>query len=93
MFDNNKQKLQESDIGNIEDDDFDEFEISQEELQKAYAENFDEEEDIILPDTYWGELIYIFYILKDIQKGPNRKTKFNHLIRQIYFHKRWMKVK
>ena len=26
---------------------------------------FDEEDDIVLPDTFWGELVYIKFILID----------------------------
>ena len=57
-------------------------------------DDFDEEDDIILPDTYWGEFVYIFFILKDIFMNSNdRKIKLKNLIRQINIHKRWMKVK
>ena len=56
--------------------------------------DFDENDDVILPDTYWGELVYIFYILKDIIKNPNdRNLKLKTLFRQIKIHKRWMQVK
>ncbi len=55
---------------------------------------FDEEDDIVLPDTFWGELVYIKFILIDIFKTPqNRKLKFKHLQRQIGFFWLWMKNK
>lgn len=57
-------------------------------------DDFDENDDVILPDTYWGEIVYIFYILKDIIKNPDgRKRKFDNLLKQIRIHKRWMRVK
>lgn len=57
-------------------------------------DDFDEKDDVILPDTYWGELVYIFYILKDIIRNPNdRKLKFQKLLRQIRIQRRWLKVK
>ncbi len=53
-----------------------------------------ETEDIILPDTYFGEFIYIFLCLKDIITEPKyRKQKFSNLIRQIRIHQKWMKIK
>ena len=56
--------------------------------------DFDENDDVILPDTYWGEIVYIYYILKDIIKNPDdRKRKFDNLLRQIRIHIRWMKVR
>ena len=57
-------------------------------------DDFDENDDVILPDTYWGEIVYIFFILKDIIKNPDdRKIKLENLLRQIRIHKRWMRVK
>ena len=57
-------------------------------------DDFDENDDVILPDTYWGKIVYIFFILKDIIKNPDgRKIKLENLLRQIRIHKRWMRVK
>ena len=54
----------------------------------------DEDDDIILPDTIWGELVYIYYILKDIRKSKeNRQDKLAKLKRQIKFFICWLKVK
>mgnify|MGYP007070188192 CR=1 FL=1 len=69
------------------------FDNNKQKLQDANIECFDENDDVILPDTYWGEFLYIIFIALDIIKGPDRKTKFKHLQRQICIHKRWMKVK
>lgn len=56
--------------------------------------DFDEDEDIILPDTLWGEIIYIKFILIDTFKNPKKlKTNYTRLIRQIRFFNRWMKIK
>ena len=58
--------------------------------------NFDknETEDIILPNSWWGEIIYIFFCIKDIIKQQeDRRRKFSNLIRQIKIHQRWMKIK
>ena len=38
-------------------------------MNKELIENFDEYEDIILPDTLWGEIIYIKFILIDTFKN------------------------
>lgn len=60
--------------------------------KNAIIENFDEDDDIILPDTFWGEIIYITYILIDIVKSPyNRKTKLKKLKTQFKFFLRWQK--
>ena len=67
---------------------------NEQKLQKAIAENFDEEDDVILPDTHFGEIVYIYYILKDIIiNKTDRKKKFQNLIRQIRIYKRWVQVK
>ena len=56
--------------------------------------NIDETEDIILPNSWWGEIIYVFFCIKDIIKQPkDRRRKFSNLIRQIKIHRRWMKIK
>lgn len=52
----------------------------------------DEDDDIILPDTIWGELVYIKFILADMLKNPESfKDEFIKLKRQIYFFVLWMK--
>ncbi len=54
----------------------------------------DFEDDIILPDTYWGELLYIIACLKDILHNKSkRKILLRNLFRQIRIHRRWMQVK
>ena len=55
---------------------------------------FNEQEDIILPNTVWGEIIYIKYILTDIFKNPqNINQKFFELKRQIIFFLKMMQIK
>ncbi len=57
----------------------------------------DFEEDIILPDTYWGEFFYIYCCLKEILRNLHKKQKrkilMRNLIRQIKIHRRWMHVR
>lgn len=56
--------------------------------------DIDEHDDIILPNSIFGEIIYIYYIVKDISSSKkNRKQKWNGLKRQVYFFWRWMKNK
>ena len=63
-------------------------------LQNNYCQEFDEKEDIILHDTYWGEIVYIVYILADIIKTrTNIRQKLFELKRQIKIHHKLMKVK
>ena len=70
------------------------FDNNKHKLQKTLAGNFDENDDVVLPDTLWGELIYIFYVLKDIiSDKTNREAKSQNLIKQIKIHVRWMKVR
>lgn len=66
--------------------------------QKAYIEyldeNFDEEEYIIVPETFWGELVYIYFILKDmLQTRKDIPNKYRLLKRQFKFFKRWQSLK
>jgi hypothetical protein len=60
---------------------------------KEYAQTaFDEEEDIILPDNVFAEILYIFCILIDIIKHKeNRQNRFFKLRQQIYFYIKWIK--
>lgn len=54
---------------------------------------FNPDEDIILPNTIWGEIVYIYYVIKYIIKHPKtRETEWIRLKRQIVFFKRWKKV-
>ena len=47
-----------------------------------------EEDDIIIPKTFWGELQYIWFICGYIKKYPDKKQKeLISLIRQIAFFK------
>ncbi len=55
---------------------------------------FDEEDDIILPETFWGEIVYIKFVIVDmIKHQKNLKEKLIRLKRQIYFFLRQMKYK
>lgn len=55
---------------------------------------FDEEDDIILPGTFWGEIVYIKFVIVDmIKHQKNLKEKLIRLKRQIYFFLRQMKYK
>lgn len=55
---------------------------------------FDEEDDIILPETFWGEIVYIKFVIIDmIKHQKNLKEKLIRLKRQIYFFLRQMKYK
>ncbi len=50
---------------------------------------FDEDEDIILPNSIWGEFVYIIFVLFDIMRfSQGRGEKFVKLKRQISFFKR-----
>lgn len=49
-------------------------------------ENFDEEEYIIVPETIWGEIAYIYFILKDmLQTRKDIKNKYRLLKQQLQF--------
>lgn len=55
---------------------------------------FDEEDDISLPETFWGEIVYIKFVIVDmIKHQKNLKEKLIRLKRQIYFFLRQMKYK
>ena len=67
---------------------------SNQSLNISIIEDFDEKEDIILPDTVWGEIIYIKFILVDIIKNPQDiKRKIFELKRQILFFIKMMQIK
>jgi len=95
MKDYNWNKLQDKDSEEF-DEEFDEEGFKGfRTIEEIYAfEDFDEEDDMILPNSYLAEFIYILFVIKDIIKNPKRrKWKFNRLITQIYMHRKWMKVK
>jgi hypothetical protein len=60
---------------------------------KEYAiTSFDEDEDIILPDNIFAEILYILYVLFDILKRKgNRNLRLFKLRQQIYFYIKWLK--
>lgn len=56
-------------------------------------ETFDPDEDIILPNSIWGEIVYIYFIIKEMIRHPEtREIEWIRLKRQIRFFKRWMQV-
>lgn len=59
-------------------------------LQETIYTDFDENEDCVLPDTIWGELILIFYMIKDLLKSTDKGTKFRDLKRQIRIYICWL---
>lgn len=68
------------------------------EEHEAYVEymdeNFDEYEDIIVPETFWGEIVYLYYIFKDmLVTRKDIKYKFWLLRRQLVFFRRWQCLK
>ena len=70
------------------------IDISNQLLQISINDSYNEADDIILPDTYWGELLYILFCIKNIIKQQeHRKEKVLILIRQIKIHYKWMKIK
>lgn len=55
---------------------------------------FDKNDDIILPDNIFLEIIYILIVIKNILKNPkNRNFEINNLKKQIRFFALWMKIK
>ncbi len=62
-------------------------------LQEYLLEDFDENEDCVLPDTIWGELILIFYMIKDLLKSPDKDMKMKNLKRQIRVYISWLRAK
>ena len=97
MQDKKRNKLQKTDIEQSQDfdedcdEDFDGF-TSLEEIYNS--EEFDEEDDIVLPNSHLGELFYILFILRDITRNPkNLSRKFGILKNQIRVYSYLMKVK
>ena len=63
-------------------------------LLESKKENYSEEEDIILPDNIFAEIIYILITLKNIfKKNKNKHLEYDKLKRQIRFFQLWMKIK
>lgn len=61
---------------------------------KFNFEDIDEEEDIVVPDSFLGEFIYIkFVIIKIFQNPKNALLLFKQLKRQIAFFLSWKKIK
>lgn len=61
---------------------------------QVIIENFDEDDDIILPDTLWGEIKLVVFILYRMLKYPDeRKKLYVELRRQIAFYFLWVKNK
>lgn len=63
---------------------------------KVYGDisNFDEDDDIILPNSIIGEIYYIRCIAIDMLKTrENLSKKWLLLKRQIYFSLKWTKAK
>ncbi len=53
-----------------------------------------EDEDIILPDTVWGEIIYICFVLKHIIfHSKNKKNDYKKLLCQIRIYKKWREMR
>lgn len=69
------------------------YEINEQTLQISDDYEFDENEDCVLPDTIWGELVLIFYMIKDLLKSSDKKIKFRNLKRQINIYIRWLQVR
>lgn len=75
-----------------EDSIFEDVDTRSREYIKAEIACFDEDEDIILPNSIFGEIVYIFYILRDMYQ--NRKTASKQwflLKRQIRMFRLWRK--
>ena len=62
-------------------------------ISKEELENFDKEENIIIPETIFGELVYILYIIRDIviNRKDIKRDLFLHK-RQINFFNLWRKT-
>lgn len=55
--------------------------------------NFDEEDDIYMPDSTWQELKFIFFMLNYIHKHPEERSKeWKNLKRQLGLYKFWKKM-
>lgn len=70
------------------------FYIIRQELRMNDTTNFNEDEDIILPNSILGEIIYLKFIITDMIMHPKGfKKKYKLLKRQIRFFRLWMKNK
>lgn len=75
-----------------EDSMFKDVDTKSREYIEAEIACFDEDEDVILPNSIYGEIVYIFYILWDMYQ--NRKTapkQWFLLKRQIRMFRLWRK--
>ena len=64
--------------------------------EKEYIlKTFDEDDDIILPNSWFGEFYYMFVIIMDIFRSPKNEQpkKWMLLRRQIGFFRLWLKNK
>lgn len=54
--------------------------------------DFDEEDDIYMPDSIWQELKFIFFMLNYIRKNPEEQQKeLKNLRRQLAIYLFWTK--
>lgn len=64
--------------------------------EKEYIlKTFDEDDDIILPNSWFGEFYYMFVVIMDIFRSPKNEQpkKWMLLRRQIGFFRLWLKNK
>ncbi len=63
-------------------------------MNNDYIIPTEEDEYLILPNNHWYELLYIYYVLKDIiVTNTDKKQKWLRLKRQIKIWSYWIKVK
>ena len=75
-----------------EDFEFEEVDTSSREYIEAEIACFDEDEDIILPNSILGEIIYILFILDYMLRNKDKREKQWILLkRQIGVFKLWRK--
>ena len=73
-------------------EEFIEIDENSKEYRQALIDNFNEDDDVILPNSLFGELVYIFYILRDMAKNrENIKKKWKLLKRQMRLFRLWRK--
>lgn len=65
------------------------------EYRQAMIDNFDPEEDIILPSSIWSEIRLIFCVLIEIMhySPEERKKEIKYLKRQILIFFKWYRNK
>jgi len=75
-----------------DDTEYKEIDTRSREYIEAEIACFNEDEDVILPNSLLGELIYIFYIIRDIYTTKtNTEKKWFLLKRQIRMFRLWRK--